>query len=196
MRHLIATKKLSRDTDHRKALMRNLAAGLFISGRIKTTLPKARFVRKFVERIITIAKRNDLTARRQVIAMIQDRFIVNAEETDVKRDKSFNIKKGPLLVTKIFSEIAPKYANVNGGYTRIIHLADRRIGDSSELCYLELVDPTQKKSMKKSRTGGNRKKKAQSRIALYNKLIKGKKETAKEEPKAESNANSSADKAE
>jgi large subunit ribosomal protein L17 len=196
MRHLVATKKLSRDTDHRKALMRNLAAGLFISGRIKTTLPKARFVRKFVERIITIAKRNDLTARRQVIAMIQDRFIVNTEETDVKRDKSFNIKKGPLLVTKIFSEIAPKYANVNGGYTRIIHLADRRIGDSSELCYLELIDPTQKKSMKKTRTGGNRKKKAQSRIALYNKLIKGKKDAAKEEPKAESNADSSADKAE
>jgi len=128
--------------------------------------------------------------------MIQDRFIVNTEETDVKRDKSFNIKKGPLLVTKIFSEIAPKYANVNGGYTRIIHLADRRIGDSSELCYLELIDPTQKKSMKKTRTGGNRKKKAQSRIALYNKLIKGKKDAAKEEPKAESNADSSADKAE
>jgi len=186
MRHMVATMKLARDKDHRRAMMRNLAAGLCISGRIKTTIQKARFVRKFSERIITIAKKNDLAARRQVISLLQDRYVVNAEETDVKRDKSMNIVKGPRLIKKIFSEIAPKYANVSGGYTRIIRLADRRIGDNGELCYLELIDPTQTKTTKKARTGGNRKKKAQSRIALMNKLIKGeKKGSAKKETKGE-----------
>jgi large subunit ribosomal protein L17 len=173
--------KLARDKDHRKALMRNLAAALFISGRIKTTLPKARFVRSFVEKLITIAKEGDLNARRQVIAMLQDRWVVNTEETDVKRDKSFNIVKGPRLIKKFFDEIVPKYAKVTGGYTRIIRLSDRRIGDSSELCYLELIDPTQEKKTKKARTGGNRRVKAQKRVALLNKLLKGKKAEAKAE---------------
>jgi len=91
MRHMVATMKLARDKDHRRAMMRNLAAGLCISGRIKTTIQKARFVRKFSERIITIAKKNDLAARRQVISLLQDRYVVNAEETDVKRDKSMII---------------------------------------------------------------------------------------------------------
>jgi large subunit ribosomal protein L17 len=172
MRHRIVTKKLSRDTDHRKALMRNLAAGLFISSRIKTTVPKAKFVQGFAERLITIAKKGDLNARRQVIAMLQDRYIVDVEETDVKRDKSSNIVKGPRLIKKLFDVVAPKYADVNGGYTRIILLADRRIGDNSALCYLELVDPTEEKTMKKGRTGGNRRQKTQKRMAMMSKILK------------------------
>jgi len=171
--------KLSRDKDHRKALMRNLAAALFISGRIKTTLPKARFVRRFAENLITIAKQGDLNARRRVIALLQDRWIVDAQETDVKRDKSLNIVKGPRLIKKLFDEIVPKFANTTGGYTRIIHLADRRIGDNSELCYLELIDPTEEKKTKKARTGGNRRAKTQKRVAMMNKLLKGKKTEAK-----------------
>jgi large subunit ribosomal protein L17 len=170
--------KLARDKDHRKALMRNLAAALFISGRIKTTLPKARFVRSFAENLITIAKQGDLNARRQVIALLQDRWIVDTEETDVKRDKSLNIVKGPRLIKKLFDEVVPKYAKLTGGYTRIIKLADRRIGDNSSLCYLELIDPTEEKKTKKTRTGGNRRAKAQKQVAMMNKLLKGKKTEA------------------
>lgn len=184
MRHRIVTMKLSRDKDHRRALMRNLAACLFISGRIKTTLPKARFVRGFVEKLITIAKEGDLNARRHVIALLQDRWIVDAEETDVKRDKSLNIVKGPRLIKKFFDEIVPKYAKVSGGYTRIIRLADRRIGDNSELCFLELIDPTEEKKTKKAKTGGNRRAKTQKRIAMVSRLLKGK----KTEPKAQAAA--------
>lgn len=187
MRHKVATMKLARDKDHRRAMMRNLAAGLFISGRIKTTLPKARFVRSFVEKIVTLAKNDTQAARRLVIQALQDRYIVDKDETDVKRNKSLKIVKGPRLVKKIFGEIGPKYANRAGGYTRIIRLADRRIGDNSELVYLELIDPTQEKTTRKTRTGGNRRKKAQTRLALMNRLLKGEKKSAPA-PKAEAPA--------
>ncbi|MFA5864434.1 MAG: 50S ribosomal protein L17 [Phycisphaerae bacterium] len=184
MRHRIVTMKLARTTAHRRAMMRNLAAALFISGRIKTTIQKARFVRSFVEKIITLAKVGNLAARRQVIAELQDRYIVDKDETDVKRDKSLNIVKAPKLIKKIFDQIAPKYAGVSGGYTRIIRLSERRIGDNGELVFLELTDPTQDKNTKKSKTGGNRKLKAQSRIALMNKLLKVEKKS--QAPKQES----------
>lgn len=181
MRHKVAIMHLARDTDHRRAMMRNLAAGLFISGRIKTTLQKAQFVRPFVEKLITTAKEGTLAARRQVIASLQDRYIVDKDETDVKRDKSANIVKAPKLIKKIFSDIAPKYASRSGGYTRIIRISERRIGDNGEQVYLELIDPTQEKTTSKKKTGGNRRKKAQKRVALLNKLLKGeKKDTAKE----------------
>jgi len=181
MRHMVATMKMGRTKEHRRALMRNLAAGLFISGRIKTTIQRAKFVRSFVEDIITTAKAGTMTARRKVLAELTDRYIVDAEETDVKRNKSLEIVKAPRLVKKIFSEIAPKYANCQGGYTRIIHLSDRRIGDMGQLVYLELIDPTEAKTKKKSRTGGNRRRKAQTRTALMNRLLKGEKKETKVE---------------
>jgi len=178
---MVSGKKLSRDTDHRRALRRNLAAALFISGRIKTTEAKARFVRPFVEKIITIARKGDLTARRRVVAMLQDRFIVDAEETDVKRDKNYRVVKAPRLVAKVFSEIAPKYANVSGGYTRVIHLPKPRLGDCGPTVYLELVDPTVEKKTKRTRTGGSRRRKTQMREQFAAGLLKGKKPAAKAE---------------
>jgi large subunit ribosomal protein L17 len=188
MRHKVAIMHLARDSEHRRAMMRNLAAGLFISGRIKTTLQKAKFVRPFVENLITTAKEGTLAARRRCIASLQDRFIVDKNETDVKRDKSANVVKAPTLIKKLFNDIAPKYATRPGGYTRIIKLSQRRIGDNGELVYLELIDSTQEKVTSKKHTGGNRRQKTQKRVTLLNKLLKGeKKETAKEtkEVKAE-----------
>ncbi len=172
MRHRISGKKLSRDGEHRKALKRNLAASLFIHGRIRTTEPRAKFVRSFVEKLITIAKKGDLNARRRVIALLQDRFIVDEEETDVKRNKSYKVVKGPRLIRKLFSEIAPKYADRSGGYTRIVKLPQRRLGDGSALVYLELIDPEEEKPKRKVDSSISRRKKAQSRIQLMNKLIK------------------------
>jgi large subunit ribosomal protein L17 len=185
MRHKVAIMHLARDSEHRRAMMRNLAAGLFISGRIKTTLQKAKFVRPFVENLITMAKEGTLAARRRAIASLQDRFIVDKNETDVKRDKSANVVKAPTLIKKLFSDIAPKYATRPGGYTRIIRLSQRRIGDNGELVYLELIDPTQEKVTSKKHTGGNRRKKTQKRVTLLNKLLKGEKKEAAKEVKAE-----------
>jgi len=129
MRHRLAGKELSRTSSHRKALRRNLAASLFEHGAIRTTETKAKELRPFVARLITLARKGTLHARRQVIALLQDRAIVNADgdqETTVVR--------------KLFDEIAPRYAQRPGGYTRIIRLSDRRIGDAGQQVLLQLVE--------------------------------------------------------
>lgn len=181
MRHRVAGKKLSRDKEHRRALMRNLAAALFIKGRIKTTLAKAKFVRPFAEKLITLAKRGDLHSRRLVLSYLPDRFIVDENETDVKRNKSLKVIKAPKLIAKLFNEIAPRYKDRPGGYTRIVKLAERRIGDSAELVYLELVEPEEVRGKLKLKPTVGRRKKARARIEFYNKLMKEQKEAKGQE---------------
>ena len=109
-------RKLGRETAHRKAMLRNLVTDLFREGRISTTECRAKEARKEAEKMITLAKRGDLHARRQALAFIYDESVV----------------------TKLFEEIAPKYADRNGGYTRILKLGPRR-GVNSEVVFLELV---------------------------------------------------------
>ena len=130
MRHRMSGKQLSRNTAHRRALRRNQAASLFQHGAIKTTQTKAKELRPFVERLITIARRNTLAARRQVISLLRDRDMVDNEG---KLDDQS-------VVQKLFSDVAPKYANRPGGYTRIIRLSDRRIGDGGVQVILQLVE--------------------------------------------------------
>lgn len=109
-------RKLGRPTDHRKAMLRNLVTSLLRNGKIETTETRAKETRRIAEKMITLAKRGDLHARRQVLAYVYD-------ETVVK---------------KLFDDIAPKYADRNGGYTRILKLGPRR-GDAAEMVILELV---------------------------------------------------------
>src|SRR3954463_11046241 len=119
MRHMVRGRQLSRDTEHRKALRRNLAQSLFEHGKVRTTLPKAKEVRAFAEKLITLARKNDLTARRRVISLMQDRRLVD-------EDQEFT---GQTVVQKLFTDIAPKFSDRQGGYTRIIKLPSFRIGD-------------------------------------------------------------------
>ncbi|HOD79860.1 MAG TPA: 50S ribosomal protein L17 [Phycisphaerae bacterium] len=130
MRHRMFGKQLSRNTAHRRALRRNQAASLFQHGAIKTTEAKAKELRPFVERLITIARRNTLAARRQVISLLRDRDMVDNEGK--LEDQS--------VIQKLFSDVAPKYADRPGGYTRIIRLSDRRIGDGGVQVILQLVE--------------------------------------------------------
>jgi len=118
MRHRVAHRKLGRTTPHRKSLLRNLATALFEKERIRTTLPKAKELRPFAERLITLAKRdeNRLHARRIAARDIQD----------------------PAVVKKLFDTIGARFATRPGGYTRILHLGPRK-GDGAEMAYLELV---------------------------------------------------------
>ena len=109
-------RKLGRPTAHRKAMLRNLVTDLFREGRISTTDCRAKEARREAEKLITLAKCGDLHARRQVLGYIYDESVV----------------------TKLFDEIAPKYADRNGGYTRILKLGPRR-GDCAEVVFLELV---------------------------------------------------------
>ena len=109
-------RKLGRPTYHRVAMLRNLTASLLINGRIVTTTTRAKELRKVAEKMITLGKRGDLHARRQALAYIYDKDVVY----------------------KLFEEIAPKYAERNGGYTRIMKLGPRR-GDAAEMVIIELV---------------------------------------------------------
>ena len=110
------TRKLGRTSDHRKAMLRAMVTFLLENGKIETTVTRAKEVRAMSEKMITIAKTNGLHSRRQVLAYVT--------QDDV--------------VKKLFDEIAPKYADVNGGYTRIIKTGPRR-GDAAEMAIIELV---------------------------------------------------------
>ena len=111
------TRKLGRTTDHRKAMLRGMVTYLFENGKVETTVTRAREVRAMAEKMITIAKDNSLHARRQVLAYV------------TKED----------VVKNLFDVIAPRYADVNGGYTRITKTGARR-GDAAEMCIIELVE--------------------------------------------------------
>lgn len=117
MRHRKAGKRLGRTTSHRKAMVRNMVTSVLEHERIVTTTPKAKEVRKVVDKMITLAKRGDLHARRQALSVI--------------RDKS--------VVAKLFSELRDTYMDRNGGYTRVIRTGNR-IGDAASMAILELVD--------------------------------------------------------
>ena len=116
MRHSNSGRKLSRTPAHRKALLQNLAKALLIHGKIRTTEIKAKELRRVVEPLITLAKRNDLHARRQAYRVLNDHA----------------------LVKRLFDEIGPVFAGVPGGYTRILKLAMPRKGDNAPMAIIEL----------------------------------------------------------
>ena len=111
------TRKLGRPSDHRMAMLRAMVTYLLENGKIETTVTRAKEVRSLTEKMITVAKDNTLTAKRQALAFV------------TKED----------VVKKLFDEIAPKYKDVNGGYCRIIKTGPRR-GDAAEMCIIELVN--------------------------------------------------------
>lgn len=117
MRHHRKGKKLGRSPAHRKALYSNLAGALIEHGRIKTTLAKAKAVKPIAEKMITLGRRGDLAARRQALAYLRSNDVV----------------------TMLFSDVAPRFADQDGGYSRIVKLGPR-FGDCAEMVYLELTD--------------------------------------------------------
>ena len=162
MRHRMMGKQLSRSTSHRIALRRNMAASLFEHGAIRTTEAKAKELRRFVERLITIARKGDLAARRRVIQLLGSRKIgeKDAAETDYRWYKDGR----STVVQKLFDEIAPKYADRPGGYTRIIHLADRRIGDAGKQVILQLVEEASGEGGGEPKKTSRRSKRAAKRV--------------------------------
>jgi large subunit ribosomal protein L17 len=177
-RHLIRGRQLSRDTEHRKALRRNLVQSLFEHNKIKTTLPKAKEVQGFAEKLITVAvkahnasgdeaKVTKLNARRKVVAELQDRKLVDENQDFIEKGA------GPRsVVEKLFTEIAPKFADTKGGYTRIIKLPQWRIGDAASLVSLELVTEGQAPRGTARKAKGLRRKKAEKRHAFAGKILK------------------------
>ena len=131
MRHRVAGRRLGRDSEHRLAMRRNMVASLFEHETISTTIEKAKEVKSFAEKLITLAKKGTLPARRQAIALLGNRNIVSDENGKVS-------KKGT-VIGKLFSELGPRYLDRPGGYTRIIRLSLRRLGDNGQLVLLQLV---------------------------------------------------------
>ncbi|WP_077071433.1 50S ribosomal protein L17 [Mailhella massiliensis] len=117
MRHSNSGKKLSRNPSHRKALLRNMSKALLTHGRIRTTEVKAKELRGVVESLITLARRNDVAARRQAYRELGSHQ----------------------LVQKLFDEIAPRFAGVPGGFTRVVKLAMPRPGDCAPMAIIELT---------------------------------------------------------
>ena len=116
MRHNAGYRKLGRTSSHRRALLRNLTTSLFRHERIRTTVPKAKELRPFAEKLITLARRDDLHSRRIVLRQVDDKDVVK----------------------KLFSTLGPRFATRPGGYTRIMRLGPRQ-GDGAELAIVELV---------------------------------------------------------
>jgi large subunit ribosomal protein L17 len=126
MRHLVKGKKLRRNTAHRRALLRNIVTSFLEKERIRTTLAKAKAARPLAEKMITLAKKNSLHARRQAI-----RFILREP-----------------VVAKLFDEIGPRFSERPGGYTRIVKIGPRA-GDGADMAILELIGSEFKKKEKK-----------------------------------------------
>ena len=116
MRHRKIKGKLGRTSSHRKAMLRNMTESIIEHDRIQTTLPKAKEVRKLVDYVITLAKRDDLHSRRLVIQLLPNKTIVQ----------------------KLFKEVAPRFKSRPGGYTRIFKMGHRR-GDAADMAVIELI---------------------------------------------------------
>lgn len=165
MRHRVAGKKLNRTTSHRTATLRNLAQSLVEHGQIRTTLPKAKALRPFVERLITMAKKareGDLGARRRVMQTLCDRAIIPSDHRDAyeemsdagrakvlrartgRRHRTGEARPGTAftaesVVRRLIETVAADFDDRDGGYTRIIKLSDTRIGDGTPLAIVQLV---------------------------------------------------------
>ena len=128
MRHRKAGKKLNRTGSHRNAMFRNMVTSLFEHGRIQTTDAKAKELRRWADRMVTLAKRGDLHARRQALAVMRDKTVVH----------------------KLFEEAADRFGDRVGGYTNVVKIGRRR-GDAAPISLVELVTPKEKKEQKKKK---------------------------------------------
>lgn len=142
MRHGIAGRKFSRTSSHRKAMFANLATSLLEHGQIKTTVAKAKDLRRVVEPIITKAKKGDLAARREVMKTIQNKEVVQ----------------------KLFDEIAPAFASRPGGYTRVLKAGFRQ-GDAADMAIIELTEKPKAKAAKPAKEAKADKKEAKAEKA-------------------------------
>jgi large subunit ribosomal protein L17 len=131
MRHKVVGRRLSVTSSHRRAILRNLSQSLIEHGQIKTTLPKAKELVRFLEPLITLARKGTLHARRLVISRMCDRFMVDPADQEMLADDT--------IVQKLFKVVGPHFKDRSGGYTRIVKTSEWRVGDAGELVIVQLV---------------------------------------------------------
>lgn len=141
MRHLNKTCKLNRTTSHRRCMFANMLKSLVMEESIETTVPKAKALRRYADQLITLAKKNTLSARRQAIAELMIRFnTLTPKEARAAKDgdtSAFNDDR--FVVGKLFDELAPRFTARQGGYTRIIK-GGRRVGDGAQTCVISYLE--------------------------------------------------------
>jgi large subunit ribosomal protein L17 len=152
MRHRIAGRQLSRTSEHRLAMRRNLVSSLFEHETVSTTIQKAKEVQSFAEKLITLSKKGTLASRRRAISLLGNRSIYN--DDDGKNSRSGSV------IGKLFSEIGPRYLDRSGGYTRIIRLSKRRLGDNGQLVLLQLVGQEETAEQSGGKKGSGKKKRS------------------------------------
>ena len=167
-RHMMRGRQLSRDTEHRRAMRRNLVQSLFEHGKVRTTLPKAKEVRAFAEKLITLARRGDITSRRRVVQLLNDRRVTDEQQEFVKTEYGGDLT----VVQRLFNEVAPKFADRPGGYTRIVKTADYRIGDAGSIVILSLADTATPPTGTVRRSAGLRRKRNERRHQFATKVLK------------------------
>lgn len=142
MRHLKNTCKLNRTSSHRRCMFANMLKSLIEHGRIETTIPKAKALRRYADRLVTLAKKNTLPARRRAIAELMVSFNALSEKDKRAARKgekgAFNTDRQ--VIEHLFTNLGPRFANRQGGYTRIIKKETRRVGDNAQTCYLEYLE--------------------------------------------------------
>ncbi len=195
MRHRVAGRKLNRTTEHRLAMRRNLVQSLIEHGKVRTTLAKAKDIRPFAERLITLAISGTLADRQRATALLCDRSIIPAENreeydrlSDAKRAKVLRSRSGrryrasvtrpgvkftaESVIHRLFNTVAPDMKRRNdakgcqGGYTRLIKLAVRRIGDGTQLAFVQLVSESDD-ARPRSKAKTERKRRARVKYAFY-----------------------------
>ena len=131
MRHRVVGRRLSATPSHRLAMLRNMSQSLIEHGEIKTSLPRAKELVRFIEPLITLAKKGTLHARRLVISRLNDRFMQDPNDADLLADDT--------VIQKLFKEIGPHFKDRPGGYTRIVKTSQWKIGDATDLVIVQLV---------------------------------------------------------
>ena len=139
MRHLKNTCKLNRTSSHRRCMFANMLKSLITHGTIKTTVPKAKALRRYADRIITLAKKNTLASKRRAIAELMISFnpLTAKQQREAKQGATHHYNDDRLVMQKL-SDLAVRFANRNGGYTRIMKVG-HRIGDSAQICHIEYL---------------------------------------------------------
>jgi len=213
MRHRVSGRKLNRDSEHRRAMLRNAAQSLFEHGQIVTTVQKAKEVRRFAERLITLARKaraGSLAARRRIIAILGDRAVIPADRaedydmmTDGQRNRVVRAPSGrrwraggpklgmeftaEAIVHRLIETVAARYENRPGGYTRIVRLGRRRIGDSAPKAILQLVGEEESPGSAARRGRRDRQRKAEIRRRFLEKALSGSRRPEEAPDEAEAN---------
>jgi large subunit ribosomal protein L17 len=140
MRHLNQTCKLNRTTSHRRCMFANMLKSLITHGKIQTTVQKAKALRRYADQMITLAKKNTLSSRRQAIAELMIRFnpLTPKERRAAKEGSTNAYNDDRLAIAKLFDELGPRFAQRNGGYTRIVKQG-HRVGDNAQTCIIEYL---------------------------------------------------------